>query len=325
MPLYIDDEDIFAKFTNTDVIVGLLSIKIIASSVAITPALAQQLIRRYLRPLASTEGRRAFDERQKARWNSIFFLYVELGSLSKDDDNLWQLACAVELVYSHTKKPPRDLEFAPIEVNTFFDLCGYLRLPTQAVRYPMGNRDIDPLCFCTLCWRQPMPGRALCGYHAPSGPERFKDDERSAAARYKSGIRQEKLFENTVNRILTRETIEFHESSFQAQTLFPDRNIALWLVERRPAVWNELGHHQHELTDENAIQILLNTLHNPDALPIKAKALYRVINEHIQSHPALIWPMLVRAEGWYQSRELMEKNWGGKRLGAGRPEQAKTC
>jgi hypothetical protein len=68
-----------------------------------------------------------------------------------------------------------------------------------------------------------------------------------------------------------------------------------------PAVWNELRRHQHELTDENAVQLLLNTLHNPDALPIKAKALYRAINEHIQAHPALIWPMLARSKHWHQT------------------------
>jgi len=184
---------------------------------------------------------------------------------------------------------------------------------TQLLTASMGVVHAAQVCFCALCWRQPLPGRKLCGHHAPSGPERFNNDGRSAAARYKSGIRQKELFKKTVSRILTRETIEFHESLFQAQTLLPDRGIASWLTERRPAVWRELGGCQRELTDENAVKILLNALHNPEALPNKAKALYRIINEHIQSHPALIWPMLVRAEGWYQSREIQERNWGGKR------------
>lgn len=320
MPLYVDDEDILAQFTNIGVVQAILLIKAIASDTAITPAVAKQLIQLYLRPLASVEGQVAFDKKRKASWNSIFFLYADLGFCSKNNDDLWQVACAVKLLHSHSKQPPREFEFAPIEVNTFFQLCGYLRLPTQDVRYPSGHREIDPLCFCALCWRQPLPGRKLCGYHAPSGPERYMDDERSAAARYKAGIRQKELFEKMVNRILTRETIEFHESLFQAQTLLPDRGIASWLTERRPAVWRELGCCQRELTDENAVKILLNALHNPEALPNKAKVLYRIVNEHIQSHPALIWPMLVRAEGWYQSREIQERNWGGKRPGAGRHE-----
>lgn len=321
MPLYVDDKDIASGFTNATVVEALRSIAAIALDDAITPALALRLIRRYLRPLAPVEGQAAFDKKRKASWDSIFFLYVDLASLSENDNDLWQIACAVKLVHSHTTHPPRDLKFLPIEVNSFLELSGRLRQTIEAIRYPAGNRAIDPLRFCTLCWRQPFPGRTLCGHHAPSGPERFKDDERPAAARYKEGVRQKNLFETTVNRILTRETIEFHESSFKAQVLFPERAIAAWLIERRPAVWRELRGYQDEMVDENAVRILLATLHNSDALPVKAQMLYRVINEHLLSHPALIWPMLVRAEGWYQSRETMVENWGGKRRGAGRPEQ----
>lgn len=65
------------------------------------------------------------------------------------------------------------------------------------------------------------------GHHAPSGPERFADDARNAAARYKAGIRQRELFEKTVNRILTRESIAFHESLFAAPMLFPEQDIAV--------------------------------------------------------------------------------------------------
>lgn len=321
VPLYVNDKNIVTGFTNAQVVEALRSIAAIALDDAITPALALRLIRRYLRPLAPVEGQAAFDKKRKASWDSIFFLYVDLASLSEKNNDLWQVACAVKLVHSHTTHPPRDLTFLPIEVNSFLELSGRIHLPIEAIRYPAGNRGIDPLRFCTLCWRQPLPGRMLCGHHAPSGPERFKDDERPAAARYKEGVRLKSLFETTVNRILTRETIEFHESSFKAQVLFPDRNIAAWLAERRPAVWRELGSHQGEMIDGNAVQILTAALHNSDALPVKAQTLYRAVNEHFQSHPALIWPMLVRAEGWYQSRETMVGNWGGKRRGAGRPEQ----
>ena len=236
MPLYVNDKDIVTGFTNAQVVEALRSIAAISLDDAITPALALRLIRHYLRPLAPVEGQAAFDKRRKASWDSIFFLYVDLASLSKNDNGLWQVACAVKLVHSHTTHPPRDFEFLPIEVNAFLELTGRLRLPIEAIRYPAGNRDIDPLRFCTLCWRQPLPGRTLCGHHAPSGPERVKDDERPAASRYKEGVRQKDLFEKTVNRVLTRESIEFHESSFSAQVLFPERSIAAWLIERRPAV-----------------------------------------------------------------------------------------
>lgn len=99
--------------------------------------------------------------------------------------------------------------------------------------------------------------------------------------------------------------------------LFPERDIASWLAERRPEVWRKLGDRQYELNDENTVKILLDTIHSSNALSLKTKALYKIVNEHIQAHPALIWPMLVRAEGWYQSRHFLEENRGGKRPGAG--------
>jgi len=323
MPIYVDDELILTRFTNVEVIHALLSIKAVASADAVTPALAQKLIRYYLRPLASTEGQAAFDKKKKASWDSIFFLYIDLGSCSQHDDDLQQVARAVKLVHAYSKQPPRDFEFGSIEVNTFLHHCGYLHLSIEDIRYPNEHRNIDPLRFCEFCWRQPLPSSKLCGHHATSDPMLFGNDTRKAAARYKAGTRQKELLEKTINRILTRETIKFHESHFQDQLFFPDQGIASWLAERRPAVWRELEHDRRDLTDKNAIEILLDFLHNPDGLPSRAKSLYGIVNAHIQSHPALIWPMLLRAEGWYQSRELMEKNWGGKRPGAGRPKQAK--
>ncbi|MEO2219642.1 hypothetical protein ABGV49_21525 [Chromobacterium vaccinii] len=323
MPLYVDDEVIRARFTNMDVVYGLRFIRAVASAGAVTPAIAQKLIRCYLRPLASTEGRAVFDKEKKASWDSIYFLYGALGFCAEHDKKLQQIASAVKLVHSHTKQPPRDLEFAPIEVNIFIQHCGYLHLSVADIRYPQDHRHIDPLRFCELCWRQPLPGRKLCGYHAPSDPMLSGSDTRKAAARYKEGIRQKELLENVINRTLTREVTRFHDSLFQDQMLFPEHDIASWLAERRPAVWRKLGPAQYTLTDENAVQIILSILHDPKGLSYKATSLYQIVNTHIQSHPALIWPMLLRAEGWYQSRELMGNNRGGKRSGAGRPKQAK--
>ena len=90
--------------------------------------------------------------------------------------------------------------------------------------------------------------------------------------------------------------------------LLPEQDIASWLAERCPEVWRRLGDRQHELNDQNAVQVLLEKLHNSDALSLKTKALYNIVNEHIQAHPGLIWPMLVRAEGWYHSRHILEEN-----------------
>ncbi|RFQ22364.1 hypothetical protein [Pseudomonas sp. ATCC 13867] len=80
-----------------------------------------------------------------------------------------------------------------------------------------------------------------------------------------------------------------------------------------------LGEGQLMLNDENAVEALLGLLHNPEGLSPKAQQFYRQINQQLCTYPILIWPMLIRAEGWLQSRKKMREKWGGKRPGAGRP------
>lgn len=92
-----------------------------------------------------------------------------------------------------------------------------------------------------------------------------------------------------------------------------------WLTERRPLLWQLLGERQQQLNDTNAVSMLVDLLHCPDGLPPKANQIYRLINQHLYEHPLLIWPMLIRAEGWHRCRSDVRGQWGGKRSGAGRP------
>ena len=126
-------------------------------------------------------------------------------------------------------------------------------------------------------------------------------------------------FDKAVNRILTKEVTEFHEGLFTPVVLLPEQGIAAWVAERRPLLWQLLGVRQQEFNDDNAVGVLLDLLHSPDGLPAKAQQIYRLINQHLHKHPLLIWPMLIRAEGWHRCREEVRGQWGGKRSGAGRP------
>lgn len=62
------------------------------------------------------------------------------------------------------------------------------------------------------------------------------------------------------------------QSLFTTPILLPAQNIAQWLSNRRPQVWQLLAERQQEVTDNNAIRILLDQLHNPEGLPPKATA-----------------------------------------------------
>lgn len=200
-------------------------------------------------------------------------------------------------------------------------MCTQLKIPVQShLRLENGQR-VDPFSFCTLCWRQPLPGRKLCAHHSPHVPLQDEVGTQAAAARYKSGVRQRERFDKAENRILTKEVTEFHEGLFTPVVLFPEQGIAAWLTERRPLLRQLLGERQQELSDGNAVSMLLDLLHSPDGLPPKAHQTYRLINQHLHEHPLLIWPMLIRAEGWHRCREDVRAQWGGKRSGAGRPVQ----
>ena len=322
MPLYLDDEFI-ETFVYEEVAVALWAIHLHVEDVAVTPTLALRLIRQYLQPLIPPEHWHVLNQKQPVTWNRIWMISSELASVlgRSNDPLLFEVQLAVELIHSHTTLPPREYTFATvIEVTYFLSMCGQLKIPVQSQIRPDREQRIDLFNFCSLCWRQPLPGRKLCAHHAPSTPLMAEGaDKRAAAARYKSGVRQKEQFDKAVNRILTKEVTEFHEGLFTPVVLLPEQGIAAWVAERRPLLWQLLGVRQQEFNDDNAVGVLLDLLHSPDGLPAKAQQMYRLINQHLHKHPLLIWPMLIRAEGWHRCREEVRGQWGGKRSGAGRP------
>lgn len=323
MPLYLDDE-FLDSLVYEEVAVALWAIRLHVSDEAVTPAIALRLIRQYLQPLIPPEHCHVLYEQRVTTWNSIWGIYASLGSAAgqANDPRLFEVIKAVELIHAYTTWPPREYTFPTvIEVTYFLSMCGQLQIPVLGrIRMEDGSR-VDPFSFCTLCWRQPLPGRKLGAHHAPNAPLQDEAGAQAAAARYKSGVRQKERFDKEVNRILTKEVTEFHEGLFTPVVLFPEQGIAAWLTERRPLLWQLLGERQQELNDGNAVSMLLDLLHSPDGMPPKAHQIYRLINRHLHENPLLIWPMLIRAEGWHRCREKVRGQWGGKRSGAGRPVQ----
>lgn len=321
MPLYLDD-DFLDTFVYEEVAVALWAIRLHVHDVAVTPALALRLIKQYLMPLLDPEHWHLLHKQRRATWDGIWMICAELGFLMgrSNDPLLADLRIAVEVIHSHTTLPPRTFTFPTvIEVTYFISMCNQLRMPVQSQIRTEDGQKIDPFTFCTLCWRHPLPGRKLCAEHAPGPPLQVGEEgKRAAAARYKSGMRQRGHFDKAVNRILSREVTEFHEGLFTPVVLFPERGIAEWLSQRRPNLWQWLEKQQHVFSDENAVEALLALLHKPDGLTPKAQHCYHRINLYLQDHPQMIWPMLIRAEGWLQSRQDIQESWGGKRPGVGR-------
>ncbi|MGC5703040.1 hypothetical protein J4P02_22815 [Pseudomonas sp. NFXW11] len=326
MPLYLDDE-FLSSLAYEEVAVALWAIRLHAADEAVTPTIALRLIRQYLQPLIPPEHCHLLYKQRAPTWNGIWGIYASLGFAvcETNDHRLLEVTKAVQLIHAHTTLPPREYIFPTvIEVTYFLSMCAQLQIPAQGMIRAEDGSQIDLFSFCNLCWRQPLTGRKLCAHHAPNAPLQDEVGTQAAAARYKSGVRQRERFDKEVNRILTKEVTEFHEGLFTPVVLFPEQDRVIWLTERRPLLWRLLGERQQELNDGNAVSMLLDLLHSPDGLPPKACQIYRQINRHLQGHPLLIWPMLIRAEGWYRCREKVRGQWGGKRSGAGRPVQLAT-
>lgn len=323
MPIYIDDLRL-AHLGDEAVAAAVRSIWFDVRARRVTPALALRLIKRYLRPLCHEEHLGAFEVRGYTNWDSIAMIPIDLAGRAHPYLDARTLASirALQLIYSHTKMPHRIQEFSSLlEVTYFRQMCEQLGRHVSAPPKIRNDRSLGPFRFCRLCWRHPLCHRDLCPHHTPSASLTCEVDKRNSVARYKSGVRQKKLLDDTINRLLTKEALDYYRG-YDREVLLPDEEVARWLAERRPFVWGLVGDMQAEFTDESAVPILLDVLHSPVGLPPGAFESCCRVNEHFFKHPADIWPMLVRAEAWMKSRHEIRSRWGGKRIGAGRPSGA---
>ena len=325
MPLHVSDAQIDARF-GSDVARALRAIKGAMEGRAVTPAVAMGLVKAHLLPLVPEAHHGIFHKRRAASWDGLFFIYADLGFCCGSSEHpLVDVMAAVRLIHGQTKVPPREFQFpTSVEVTYFFHVCGYLKVPTERWRRIAGHPHIDPFRFCTFCWRQPLPRRNLCAIHASSGqlevlPEHsIETVHRSPAARYRAGARERMLFDTIANRLLTREVTEFHQSGFEAPFLIPATQVGDWLAERRPAVWQALSAWQSTLADDTVTATLLKLLQGPGAFPLPIRRHYEIVNRHYLQHPAIIWPMLLRAEALLRAQAERKQRWGGRRSGAGR-------
>lgn len=324
MPLYFNLDRDDPTFSN-DILLGLKQIELDTREIAITPRIALAQIRQQLIPLLPREHSTVIDNLSAPTWDDVLCVFAELVSRSEGADRrLIEVAQAIRLIHTHSIRQPRELAFPEfVEVMYFLQMHDH---QGAAVRHLCNPDEIDNCAifrFCKYCWRLAVPAKRLCLVHQPSTEEIKMSMERGGTgqkrdALYKEASRQKKKFDEAVQKIVTKEALEFHETSFKADVLFPASGIHHWLLKRRPALCRTLGKVLDLSSDETVVNLLLEFLHSSNGMPIKVATAYQKANSMIQTHPQLIWPMLVRAEAWYMAREHLTKNWGGRRDGAGR-------
>ena len=325
MPLYVDSDTLATSFCRP-VANAMLEIKSAMEGRGVTPSFALKLINNHLRPLLSEDHKKIIRKRRNPAWNDIFMIYVGLGFESKNGGVVADVMAAIDLIYRYTLITPREFVFPDsVDVSHFLDTCRFLKLSVDELRKCKEDDGFDLFKFCKYCWRLPVPGRKICIVHtsgdnhinqnsieylSSKGMERF--------AIYKEGRRQRELFDKVLNRLITAESIEFHESSFSAQIIPPSSGLAHWLSVRRPNLWAALDLESAALTDSTAVDVLLNILQSTDSLPFSTQQIYQKANAKIKENVILMGPMLARVEAWLIARSESRERWGGTRNNAGR-------
>lgn len=314
MPLYIPD-DVIEKRMCGPVAKALKEIKYEMEDHRVTPSIALHLIKTYLLPLIPAEHSHILADATQASWERLVWRSVSLVTKSiRHEKILEDIGVSIEWICEYTTLPPRKIHhFEKVETNHFLQICNHFNLEEEHLRF-LGKRKIDVLKACKYCWRLPVQGRSICPEHTIS--ENARNDntkQRSLSAIYKEGKRQKEVYDKAINRILTDEVLAFHDSNFSYPILLPKENIWSWLQERRPHIAHVLTEYNQDTKDALIIDSLLNTLHSTSNLDGSRLETYNKVNEHIKSHPQLIWPMLIRAEAWFITRSKKRSNWGGNR------------
>lgn len=321
MPLYIDDAEIESRFC-TPVAQALKAIKSEMQGRAVTPSLALSLMKKYFQPLIPECHQDVLGNLTQVSWQDLEFTYAEMVFRSGQPTGLLsEIAISINLICIFTTQPPRDFPNPEtIEITYFLQICRQLKLGIEDnIRYSDNGR-FDVLRACKYCWRQPVPGRLICSTHTAGDkhvPIKLGDQEYSNVnlpfTDYKESQRQKKVFDNTLNQILTKEVLEFHDSQFTAPILMPDKNIWRWLSIRRPLLSELLLAQDKAIDDEQVVESLLLLLHSPLGLTEIQHRPYLKTNTLIKVYPILLWPMLLRAEAWLSVRKNLRSKWGGKR------------
>lgn len=329
MPLYLEDffETAELGFFPQEVIDALMDIEEETVNLAVTPHVAWSCIRRHLLGLLPVQHQKAVALLPVRSWRALFFVYSTLlGECDRDDQEVIWVAKAIDAVISHSSRPLRKVKFpAFIEVTHFLNSCDHLKLDIRKLVNLDPHGDAEVFHFCKYCWRIAMANRQACPVHAPGKgqgsmllPKQLGLEAQTTDGRYKEASRQKSKFDAEILAKLGTEMLEFHDSDLDSKVLIPAQNWCEWLAFRRPTIWNILMQTRGDLTQENFPNSLLNLLHNPSELSNSVRPTYQFVNRILADNPNLMWPMLLRAESWFNVRSVMTKGWGGLRENSGR-------
>lgn len=333
MPLYLEDvpPQTVLSLSEQPIISALNTIALAAGKSPVSPSNAWRFALKHLKPLLSTEHHAAFDGRYGMGWDALSIAYADLACRSMGRDVfLMDMATAVNVLYRHTTRPPREnLAMPLLEVTYFHQMSDCLKPTVRPLTGTDIERNAAVFRFCMSCWRASNPNRILCSEHAfvkVDGTVKVSGvigkEASTPTSRRKQAARQKSQFDAVIREMTTNEVLEFHNSNFAADVLFPISGRCDWFARRRPNVWRLLTDAEMAITDRNVVPLLLKLLHNPPGRNESVRRVYDGVNQILLSQPELIWPMVLRAEAWHKVRNEVQQGRGGLRKNAGRPKKS---
>lgn len=194
---------------------------------------------------------------------------------------------------------------------------GQLMGMAEAINVILGHTDeAPPPSFCAMCWRFVLTGDKYCrthrvpavgtGWQARQGSDSYWSS-RKLLPQFSDRIR-------ALSNLARKEKLRSHwKEAVETAQVVP------WLERYRPLVWQFLAENVANLEEAAVLPIIIQRL---DEHSWEAGALRE---QRAAFHCALladrkaVFDLLLRAEARLGAAAERRENWGGKRVGAGRP------
>lgn len=171
-------------------------------------------------------------------------------------------------------------------------------------------------CFCGMCWRFVLNGEKYCRTHrVPAGKTgqqgRLDHDD------YWFGRKLLPQFAEYIRRLSSQARSEKLRSQWKAVT-----DIAPWLERYRPLVWRFVVGRTGKPEDASVLLSVIQALdeHNLEVGVLNEER--AVFHSSLLLDRKAIFDLLLRAEAWFGAVAERRASWGGRRVGAGRPEKS---
>ncbi|WP_417663133.1 hypothetical protein [Pseudomonas sp.] len=193
---------------------------------------------------------------------------------------------------------------------------GQLMGAGQAINEILGYKKTPVRRFCSMCWRFVLSGKKHCRAHQvpiggaseklSHGPDNYWFCRKllpqftEHVRRLSNQARKEKL------RSWWKEAIE-------------DAQVIPWLERHRPLTWQLVVRRVGRLEDAAVLPALIQALDDHDLEVGVLREQRSAFHRSLLDDRKAVFDLLLRAEAWLRAAAERRGNWGGSRVGAGRP------